>query len=179
MINKNNSALVVIDYQEKLLPKIKVADKTVKQGVKLIRFARELSIPVIVTEQYPTGLGNTCKAIASEIEGTTPLEKMTFGCMGDDAFRTALEETGRKQLIVTGVETHVCVMQTVLAAVKEDFDVFVPMDAVAARKKGEHKAGLRRMEAIGAHIVTTEMAMFEALRIAGTSEFKQVLPILK
>lgn len=179
MIERENTALIVIDYQDKLLPKIKVTGKIVKKAIKLIRFAKELAIPVLLTEQYPAGLGNTCKEIASELKGNAPLEKMAFGCLGDESFRTALEETGRRQLVVTGVETHVCVMQTVLTALDEGFEVFVPIDAVGSREKREHKAGLRRMGTAGAQLVTTEMAMFEILRVAGTPEFKQALPMLK
>ena len=129
MIDRENTALIVIDYQDKLLTKIEVSKKIVKKTIKLIRFAKELEIPVLLTEQYPAGLGNTFKEIASQLEGNAPLEKMAFGCFGDDGFRAALEETGKRQLLVTGVETHVCVMQTVLTALDEGFEVFVPIDA--------------------------------------------------
>ena len=116
MLDRNAVALVVIDYQEKLLPKINGADAVSEQGIKLIRFARGLDIPVLWTEQYPKGLGHTVGPIASELAGIAPIEKTAFGCLGEPAFAQALGSTGRRQLLLTGIEAHVCVMQTALLA---------------------------------------------------------------
>ena len=179
MIERDNTVLVVIDFQDKLLPKIPVADAIIAQTVKLIRFARELSIPILLTEQYRKGLGATDPTIAQEIPQGAALEKMTFSCLGDAAIAETLGELRRSQLLLTGVETHVCVMQTAIQALENDFHVFVARDAVASRAKSEYKAGLARMRDCGAELVTTEMAMFELLREAGTAEFKKVLPLLK
>lgn len=179
MLDRDACALVVIDYQEKLLPKIHGAEAVAEQAVKLIRFARELGLPILWTEQYPKGLGRTVAPITEELKGCTPIEKTAFGCLGDAAFSKFLEDTGRKQLLLTGIEAHVCVMQTGLAALEEGYEVYVPRDAVGSRSEKEYEAGLKRLEAAGAEVVTTEMAMFEALREAGTPEFKRVLPLIK
>ncbi len=179
MMRRDEVVLLVIDFQEKLIPKISVADAVMARAAKLIAFARHFDQPILWTEQYVKGLGPTVPAIAKHLEGIDPLEKMSFGCCGDAPFCAALEATSRKQLLVAGIETHVCVMQTVLSALEQGYEVFVVRDAVASRAKSEYKAGLVRMVRAGAELVTTEMAMFEMLREAGTPEFRSVLPMLK
>ena len=179
MLHRDTTVLVVIDFQERLMPKIPVAEPVLGNAVKLIRFARELALPILLTEQYPKGLGRTVPEIAAELEGVVPIEKTAFGCMGDSAFVEALEATGCKQLLMTGVETHVCVMQTSLAALDAGYEVFIPRDAVGSREKYNYKAGLARMDRAGAQLVTTEMAMFELLREAGTPTFRRVLPLIR
>jgi nicotinamidase-related amidase len=179
MLTKDHALLCVIDFQDGLLPKIPVADAILAQAVKLIRFARELNIPIVWTEQYPKGLGVTNERIARALDGLTPVEKVSFGSFGAPGFPEALAGMHRRQLVVVGVETHVCVMQTVLAALASGYEVFVPNDAVGSRLENDYTTGLARMQAHGAEIVTTEMAMFEILRVAGTPEFKKVLPLIK
>ncbi|MCC6797216.1 MAG: hydrolase [Candidatus Hydrogenedentes bacterium] len=179
MLDRNNAALVVIDYQERLLPKIHGAEAVTEQAIKLIRFARELDIPILWTEQYPKGLGHTVETVAAELRGKTPIEKTAFGCLGDTNFATAVDNTGRKQLLLTGIEAHICVMQTALLALEKNYAVFIPRDAVGSRFPNEYDAGLSRLERAGAEIVTTEMAIFEMLREAGTPEFKKALPLIK
>ncbi len=179
MLEREKTALLVIDFQDKLLTKTFNAGTIIPHTVKLIRFAHELDLPVLVTEQYPQGLGPTTDALARELGEVAPLEKTSFGCFGDDGFVAALMATGCKHLLVTGIETHVCVMQTVLAALEEGYEVFVARDAVGSRQAGDHEAGLARMAKAGAELVTTEMAMFEILRDAATAQFKRILPLLK
>lgn len=179
MMLRDDLVLLVVDLQEKLLPTISGIEKTIVQCVKLIRFARVLNIPILWTEHYPKGLGPTAGEIASELKGLAPLEKISFGCLGEPKFRKALEETGKKQLLIAGIETQVCVMQTTLMALEAGYEVYVPRDAVASRAKNQYKAGLARMEKAGAQLVTVEMAMFEALRVGGTPEFKKILPLIK
>ncbi|MDQ1257870.1 MAG: hypothetical protein QG656_2478 [Candidatus Hydrogenedentes bacterium] len=179
MLDRAKTALLVVDFQEKLLPKITHADDIVPQAIRLIRFAHELELAVLVTEQYPKGLGRTVQPIVDELRGAVTIEKTAFGCFGDRGFREALTATGCGQLLVTGIETHVCVMQTVLAGLESDYEVFVVRDAVGSRHTPDYEAGLARMQAAGAQLVTTEMALFELLGEAGTPEFKRVLPLLK
>ncbi len=179
MLGRDDVALVVIDYQERLLPKIHDGDAVVAQAIRLIRFARELDLPTLWTEQYPKGLGPTVDAIATELEGIDPIEKTAFGCFGDETFSEMVAETGRNQLLLTGIEAHICVMQTALMAIDRGFEVYIPRDAVGSRFPAEYEAGLHRLEQAGANLVTTEMALFEILREAGTPEFKKVLPLLK
>jgi nicotinamidase-related amidase len=179
MLDRHSAALVVIDFQEKLLPKMQRAEGVTAQAVKLIRFCRDTGIPVFWTEQYPKGLGPTVGEIAQELPDEEPFEKTVFGCFGAPGFADALEQASRGQLLLTGIETHVCVMQTALDALDRGFEVFVPKDAVSSRADSEYEAGLSRMARAGAEIVTTEMALFELLREAGTPEFKKALPLLK
>lgn len=179
MLDRNTTALLVIDYQEKLVPKILGIDAILGQAVKLIRFARELGIPILCTEQYPKGLGPTVDAVAAELSDIPRMEKTAFGCLGDAAIAQAVRAAGKRQLLLTGIETHVCVMQTALSALTEGYQVFVPRDAVGSRAESEYQAGLHRIEKAGAELVTTEMALFELLREAGTPEFKKALPLIK
>lgn len=179
MLETTKTALLVIDYQPKLLPKIFNCDEIVPQAIKLIRFAREVGLVTLATEQYPNGLGSTTEQIARELGGVAPLPKTSFGCFGDPGFLEVLKAAGCTQLLVTGIETHVCVMQTVLAALTQDYEAFVVRDAVGSRRESDHEAGLARMAKAGAELVTTEMAIFELLRDAATPEFKRVLPMLK
>jgi len=179
MMDCQRVVLLVIDLQENLLAKIPAADGVLQQGKRLIQFARELDIPILWTEQYPRGLGPTAATIAQELTGLTPLEKLSFGCFAAPGFPEAVAATGRDQLLVVGVEAHVCVMQTVLVAMERGFEVYIVRDAVASRRRTDYKAGLARMRARGAQLVTTEMAMFEMLRVAGTPVFKKILPLIK
>jgi nicotinamidase-related amidase len=179
MLQRDQTALVVIDFQEKLLPAIHDGDDLVAPTVKLMRFAQQLALPILCTEQYPKGLGSTVAEIGRALDGVVPLAKTEFGCMANGPFAEALGGTGRKQVLVTGIEAHVCVMQTVLRALDEGYEVFVVQDAVGSRRVADREAGLARMARAGAELVTAEMAMFEILGKAGTAEFKSVLPLLK
>ncbi len=179
MLDRNAVVLMVIDYQEKLVPKILGVDTILEKAVKLIRFARELEIPILCTEQYPKGLGSTVGTITAELANVPRLEKTAFGCLGDPKIAQTIGNTGKKQLLLTGIEAHVCVMQTALAALTDGYEVFVPRDAVGSRIESEYEAGLHRLEKAGAELVTTEMALFELLREAGTPEFKKALPLIK
>jgi len=179
MLRREDTVVVVIDFQEKLTPRIAGLGPLLEQAVRLIRFARELELPVLVTEQYPRGLGPTIPEVAEALGKTAPMAKTAFGCLGDGAFAEALAGTGRRQLLITGVETHVCVMQTALQALEQGYEVFVAQDAVGSRSPTETVAGLARMTRAGAEPVTVEMALFELLREAGTPEFRRVLPLLK
>jgi len=179
MLDKAKAALVVVDFQDGLLPAIPVANEIVPRAVKLIRCCRELGLPVVYTEQYPKGLKRTTQAVADALEGVEPIEKVAFGCFGCEEFESAVGKLDRRQLIVTGIESHVCVMQTVLRGLELGYSCYVVADATGSRAKSDHKAGLARMQAHGAEIVTVEMAIFELLGAAGTDEFKRLLPLIK
>jgi nicotinamidase-related amidase len=179
MLDKGNAAVLIVDMQDSLLQKISVGEAIVQQAVRLISFSKRMELPVLWAEQYPKGLGRTTEPIAAALEGHSPIEKTSFGCMGDFHFAHALRESRRRQILLAGVETHVCVLQTVLGAMDAGYEAYVLRDAVASREKAQHKAGLERMRHAGVHLVTAEMAMFELLREAGTPEFKAALPLLK
>jgi nicotinamidase-related amidase len=180
MLRCEDALLLVIDIQDVLMPKRDgVAESFVAQCVKLIKCAKTLSIPRLVTEQNPDRLGGTTAAVAEALESAPRIDKMEFGCLANENFRRALENSGRRQLLVCGMETHICVMQTVLAALEAGYEVFVVRDAVASMHETEHEAGLARMKQAGAVIVTTQMTLFELLRAAGTPAFRSMLPLLK
>jgi nicotinamidase-related amidase len=178
LIERKNAVLIVVDLQERLLEEIRVADAIVARTVELIRAARELEVPILCTEQYPKGLGPTVSAVRDEL-GEARIEKVSFGCFGEEKFVSAWSALERRQLVIAGAETHVCVLQTALAARAGGYDAFVVTDAVAARKKSLHKAGLARMAVAGVEPVTAEMVVFELLGEAGTPEFKRLLPLIK
>jgi nicotinamidase-related amidase len=179
MLKHDDVTLVVIDLQDSLLPKIQNGEAVVEKSVKLIQFARILELPIIWTEQYPKGLGPTTERVAKELQGLPSLPKTSFSCFMAPEFEEAVSASGRRQLLVFGVEAHICIMQTVLAGLSRGLEMYVPADAVGSRMQTECEAGLARMRAHGAEIVTTEMAMFEILRFSGTPEFKKVLPLFK
>jgi nicotinamidase-related amidase len=179
MLSKENTVLVVIDLQEKLLVKMPDAETLLDSCVRLVKVCGILEIPVLVTEQYPKGLGPTDEGIRQAVPDMIAIEKITFDCCGEPAFLEALHSSERKQALVVGIETHVCVCQTVLSLIDSGFETYVVLDAVRSRAESEREAGLQRMRDNGAHIVTAEMAIFELLKRAGTPEFKRVLPLLK
>lgn len=180
MLRRDDAALVVIDIQDKLMPKREgVAEEVISKTARLVKVAQGLGIPVLVTEQNPEKLGATTATLVEALGDTPRLGKMEFGCTANADFVKALEATGRKQLLITGVEAHICVLQTALGAKERGLEPFVVQDAVASLDEREQTAGIRRMERDGAEIVTTQMAIFELLGAAGTPEFRQLMPLLK
>ena len=180
MLVKENSVLVVIDIQDVLMPKSEeVAHAFIAQAAKLIRVARALDIPVVVTEQNPERLGGTHAVIRDALGEVPALPKLEFGCMANPGFREALARTGRNQMLLIGMETHVCVMQTALEAMAAGYEVFLVRDAVVSARKRDYKAGIHRMIQEGVVCVCCEMVIFEWLRKAGTPEFRQILPLIK
>ncbi|WP_298268051.1 hydrolase [Geobacter sp.] len=179
-LDRNQAVLVVIDVQEKLclaMDQEVLAQLTRNTGI-LLEAARELGIPVIATEQYVKGLGCTVPELREKLEGNA-YEKMAFSCCGDQAFLNRLAELGRKQVIVTGMETHVCVLQTVLELRERGYHVHLVKDAVMSRKKGNWKVGINAAAAAGAVVTSTEAALFQLLRVAGTEEFKKLSKLVR
>ncbi|MFZ0706483.1 MAG: hydrolase [Candidatus Korobacteraceae bacterium] len=174
-------ALVVVDIQQKLLPPIFNKDGMVRNSQLLVRLAKILSIPILLTTQYSKGLGSTVPEIASLLDGTQAIDKLEFGCFGSNLFRGALKALpgNRNTVLLCGMETHICVMQTALGALNEGYLVHVASDAVGSRAEWNWKIGLDRMRDAGAVISSTEMMMYELLRCSGTPAFKELLPYLK
>jgi nicotinamidase-related amidase len=172
--------LLVIDLQEKLLPAIADGERVVKRCATLIRAARVLEMPIVWSEQYVKGLGATVQPIAEAIgDAARPIEKMTFGCLASPPLAEAARATGRRQLVLCGIETHVCVLQTALEALDAGWQVFVVEDAVGSRRLSDGDVALRRMTQAGVVPASVEMLVMEGLRQAGTDAFKAVLPMLK
>jgi nicotinamidase-related amidase len=174
-------ALLVVDIQEKLLPPIFNKDELVKNSQLLIRAAKVLEIPLVVTTQYSQGLGPVVPEIASLLGSAQPIDKLEFGCFASNEFRSALKSLpgNRNTLLLCGMETHICVMQTALGALNDGYLVHVATDAIGSRVRWNWDMGIDRMRAAGAVISTTEMMIYELLRSSGTAQFKQMLPFLK
>lgn len=179
MLDPKNCALVVIDVQEKLvgmLAKDKVADKT----ATLVEAAKILNVPIIVTEQYPKGLGETVCAVKSKLSDNTPIvEKTAFSACLESDFVTKLNAFGKKQVVICGIETHVCVHQTTSDLLLQGFEVYVAKDACASREKYEFNMGIEQMQANGAKISCVEIILFEWLKTAKHPNFKQVQALIK
>lgn len=181
LIRAGDSCLVVIDMQERLVPAMQAPARTIRNARVLVTAAAELGVPVLMTEQYPKGLGHTVPELAraGEAANAAILPKMHFSCMEDAGFAKAFRATGRKQAVVAGMEAHICVVQTAASLMSEGVEVFVVTDATSSRTLESEKACLDRLQALGAGIVTTEMVVFEWLGQAGTPAFKTLLPLIK
>jgi len=180
-LNAEECALVVIDIQEKLLPPIFEKERMVRNAQLLIRAAEILKIPALVSTQYSKGLGATVPEVASLLPGIDSIDKTLFSCFGSDLFCAALKRVpgNRNTLLLCGMESHICVTQTALAALREGYLVHVASDAVSSRTKWNWKIGLDRMRAAGAVISSTEMMIYELMRASSSAVFKELLPYLK
>lgn len=179
LIRARDSALVVIDMQEHLVPAMLAPARTIRNARLLLQATTYTGVPTLLTEQYPKGLGHTIPAIKSAAGGAQVLSKMHFSCMEDSGFATAFKALGRRQVVLTGMEAHICVMQTAASLVEEGYEVFVVSDATASRTLESETACLARLSAAGVSVVTTEMVIFEWLGRAGTDAFKKMLPLIK
>ena len=173
-------ALIVIDIQEKLLPPIFERERVVKNSQLLIRAAGILKIPTIATTQYAKGLGETVSDVKSLLP-SEPIDKQMFSCFGSDVFCSVVKRLpGRRNtVLLCGMESHICVAQTALAALRDGYLVHVASDAVSSRTEWNWRIGLDRMRAAGAVISSTEMIIYELLRSSGTEEFKKMLAHLR
>jgi nicotinamidase-related amidase len=174
-------ALIVIDIQEKLLPPIFQKDQLIRNTQLLIRLAGSLNIPTILTAQYAKGLGATVPEIASLLPETQAVDRQVFSCFGSDVFCSMLKRMpgNRNTVLLCGMESHICVTQTALGALREGYLVHVASDAVSSRTEWNWKIGLERMRAAGAVISSTEMMIYELLRASDTPAFKEMLRHLK
>ena len=179
LIRAKDSVLVVIDVQERLVPAVQAPARTLRNTQTLLAAARECAVPVILTEQYPEGLGSTVPEFAAAAAGAAIIPKMHFSCMEEEGFAEAFRALERKQAVLVGMEAHICVVQTAASLLEEGYDVFVVSDATASRTLESEQACLARMTASGAHVVTTEMVVFEWLGKAGTPAFKRLLPAIR
>ena len=180
-LETDRCTLLVIDIQEKLLPPIFQKEQLVRNSKLLVRAATILKIPVILSSQYAKGLGNTVPEVASLLPDTKAIDKLAFSCFGSDVFCSLLKRqpSSRNTLLICGMETHICVLQTVLGALCEGYLVHVASDAVSSRTEANWRIGLERMRAAGAVISSTETIIYELLRASGTDAFKEMLPYLK
>lgn len=179
-LDREQAVLVVIDVQERLVPAMpkKVYKRLRKTIDMMVKAAGELGVPVVTTEQYPRGLGHTVSELDSACKQTV-IEKVSFGCCGEPTFMDKLKELGRSQVIVTGMEAHVCVYQTVLGLLESGYHVHLVSDAICSRNKPDYLAGVDNARSAGAVVTTAETALFQMLQQAGTPEFKAVSNLVK
>ncbi len=174
LISKEDSVLVIVDVQDRLAAAMKEKDNVINNCLHLIEIAKMYSIPVLLTEQYPKGLGRTVEAIRKAVSSYEPFEKLSFSCCGEDGFIERLRSTGRKKVILTGMETHVCVLQTCLDLLKAGFNIHLAKDAGCSRTKENWNIGAEFMRDAGAVITCTETVLFQLLGVAGSEEFRTI-----
>ena len=176
---RESSAFAIVDFQERLVPHIAGHENILANLIRICRGAEILKVPLVVTEQNPKGLGPTVPELNELVEGTKKIEKMTFSCFGEPKFSGRLKGLNVRTLLIGGIEAHVCVAQTALGAISEGFSVHVLVDAIGSRNPANVVTAIDRLREAGAVISSTEMALFELLGRAGTSEFKEVQKLIK
>jgi nicotinamidase-related amidase len=179
MLNVENTVLVVIDVQGNLAQLMHEKDLLFENVQKIIKGAQILAIPMVVTEQNPRGLGPTVPEIAYLLADIEPIDKMSFSCCGSARFMEELRATSRKQVLIAGIEAHVCVYQTTMELLHLGYEVQIVADAISSRVASNKEIALGKMSAGGAALTSTEMALFELLRTAESGKFKEILRIVK
>ena len=179
LLESQRSIQLVVDVQERLAPAIAEQEKLVDRIATLLKAAAELDVPVLATEQYSKGLGATIGPLAGLLPPGAVVEKIHFNAAFEPGFVERVRELDRPQIVVTGTEAHVCVLQTTLGLKAAGFDCFLVADAVGSRDPDNRHFGMERMRANGVEIVTSEMVMFEWLRRGATPAFKRVLPLIR
>jgi len=179
-LNMDDAVLVVIDIQEKLVTAMppQVYDRMRATTIMLAEAAQLLGIPVVTTEQYPQGIGHTVTELAAA-SGQGAIEKTSFGCCGEPAFIATLEKMGRRQVIVTGMEAHVCVYQTVLGLLATGYHVHLVRDAICSRHKDDFRAGVSNAARAGALVISAELALFQLLKDSRHEQFRAISRLVK
>ena len=179
MIDVEQSLLLVIDVQEAFVPHIQEMDRVVERSGIMVEAAKILGLPIIVTEQYPKGLGRTVDALQQSLGDCQYYEKTSFSVMKELAIHDAISRTARKQILVAGIETHVCVSQTAFHLLEDDFQVYILADAAGSRRKEDHDIALERVRQASAVITTTEAAIMEMTLTSKHPSFKEISTIIK
>ena len=179
-LDRGDALLLLVDVQDRLaqaMPPEGIA-RLIKNAGVLLKVARRLGLPVVASEQYKKGLGDTIPELR-ELLASPPIEKLEFSCGASKPVAREILQTGRKQVIVAGMEAHVCVFQTVRDLLREGFAVFLPQDAIVSRTEENRQVGLRLCEKAGATLTSTETVLFDLLGVAGTPEFKELAPLIR
>ncbi|TJX15448.1 hydrolase [Tissierella creatinini] len=177
-LEREDSVLLIIDIQERLVPVMKHKDQVIKNSVILVNAAKEMNFPVIATEQYPKGLGSTVPELLDLIDKENIYAKNSFTAYTDEV-KEALKSLGKKKVIITGMETHVCVFQTARDLINDGYQVYLVKDGVASRTKDNFLNGLDLIKSLGAVITNTETVVFDLLKVSGTPEFKVMSKMIK
>lgn len=179
LIDRTQSLLFIIDIQERFLPHIFEIDRVIRRTELLLKAAKLVGIPVLASEQYPKGLGETPAPLTQYIEPSKRLPKMEFSCWRNPVLQDAVKQSKKQHIIIAGVETHVCILQTATKLKEAGFDVFVVSDATSARDKNNTKYALKRLEKHGIDIVTSEMVVTEWCETADHPAFKEISKLIK
>lgn len=183
ILNREEALLLVVDVQGRLVPAIhkELYPGALRNMQIMIEAAGILGLPIVLTEQYPKGLGGTVPEILAPLEGkdTRRIEKVTFSCARDEGFLKAIADLKRRQVAIVGMETHVCVYQTSVDLVRAGYSVFVLDDAVSSRFLHNYRSGLASLRDAGCTVYSTETAVFQLLKVAGTPEFKKVASLIR
>jgi nicotinamidase-related amidase len=179
LLNRENTGLLIIDVQEKLMDVMGRKQGIIENIIKLLHLSELFNLPLILTEQYPRWLGPTLKEVREFLPAYEPITKMHFNCCDVDAFNDRLEGERLQSVIVTGVESHICVFQTCVCLLQRGYAVHVPQDAVDSRTDDNWRVGLGLLREAGAHVTSTETIIYQIMGKAGTKEFKKMLKILK
>ena len=176
MLDTNNSILVIIDIQEKLVKAASNGEKTIINTSKISQAAQILSIPVIITEQYPKGLGATVESITGS--DAFIIEKSSFSAFKEPEFEQKIKSLNRKQVILCGIETHICVLQTAIDLYKNGYKVYVLKDCVSSRSEEEQNSGLELLKQYGIKVITVEIALFQWLKSSKHPQFKDIQKLI-
>lgn len=179
LLKFEKTAFLIIDIQERILPVIINYQMVVDNTIKLIKGFKVLNLPIYFTEQYPKGLGPTVSSITEALGELKPFDKMSFSCSGAKELFNDFKKKNLSQIVVCGIESHVCVQQTVLDLIENNFQVNLAANAVSSRKEFDYKTALERMNHHGAEVTTTEAILFELLNVCGTDQFKAISKIVK
>lgn len=180
MLKPARCGLLIVDIQERMMRVIPARDEVVKNSVLMLKCANALNMPVVATTQYVARIGELLPEITAEFNEVTPLDKLEFGCFENQAVLAHLKSfSAVNTWIACGVETHICMYQTVLGGLREGYEMWIPADAVSSRTEKNYQTGLERIRQVGGMVGNTEMIIYELLHRAGTPEFKSLLPFLK
>jgi len=178
-MNKEDTALVIVDVQEKFVPVIRNIDNVISNIIKLIKSFQITDVPIIVTEQYSKGLGKTISEIKNELKYYEPIEKIEFDCFDNSNFDKIINNKKIKNIVLCGIESHVCVIQTLIDGVKKGYNVYLVKDAISSRKESDFEIAVERAKQEDAKVASTEMVIFQLLEKAGSDEFKEIIEIVK
>lgn len=179
LLSTDKTGIVILDVQEKLMP-VMVRKETVTENIlKLLHLSKLYNLPIVLTEQYSKWLGSTLPQIKEALPSYNPIEKLHFNCCDLDAFNIRLESEGLTNIVLMGVESHICILMTCIPLLEKGYKIHVPQDAVASRTDENWRVGLELMRDAGAVITSTEAIIYQILRKAGTKEFKEMLKMVK
>lgn len=179
MIHSDHSVLVIVDIQGRLATLMYEKDRLFANVVRMVKASRLLDIPILWNEQLPDKLGETVPEIKASLEDLQPLVKRSFSCCDNPAFMTAIEATGRRQVLLTGIETHICVYQSAIQFIERGYEVHLLIDAVSSRLEHNYHLGIQRIKDAGGVLTSVEMCLFEMFKVAEGDRFREMVKIVK